>query len=124
MRDFFIFVITQHKHTNMSSNPLTYNEFLAFLMIYAAEMNLELCAEELVVIREKTGIDNIESIKTKLDRLSDIEALDVIDQHRKLYLSNKVDEEKVRQDLEALLQSSGQHSQIERAAVHILEKII
>jgi hypothetical protein len=108
----------------MSKPQLSYNEFLAFLMIYAAEMNLELSAEDLAVIREKTGINNIEAIKAKVDELSDIEAIELIDQHREIYLGNKVDEDKVRQDLEALLHTAGTHSQLERAAVHILEKMI
>ena len=47
-------------------------------MIYAAEMNLELSAEDLAVIREKTGINNIEAIKAKVDELSDIEAIELI----------------------------------------------
>jgi len=108
----------------MSNPTLTYHEFLAFLMIYAAELNLELSTDELAIIRQKTGIEQIEPIKTKVDILSDIEALELIEQHRKIYLSSATEEEKVRQDLEALLHSAGQHTQLERAAIHILEKLI
>lgn len=108
----------------MNNNLFTYNEFLAFLMVYAAEINIELSAEELAVICQKTNINNIDPIKQKVDSLSDAEALDLIEQHREVYLGNIESKAQVRQDLEDLLQSNGTHSQIERAAVHILEKLI
>jgi hypothetical protein len=108
----------------MENTTLTYNEFLAFVMVYGAQINLNLSAEELAFIKTKTGINNIDSIKQKVDDVNDIGAIEIIDTHRKIYLTTPEKEAKMRKDLEEMLQSSGEHSQLESVAVHILEKLI
>jgi hypothetical protein len=106
------------------NTPWSYNEFLAFLMIYGAQMNLALSEEELEFVKNKTGISNIEKIKERVARSSDIEALDIIEEYRKIYLDTTEKKEKVRQDLEGLLKSDPGHSQFEKVVIHILERII
>lgn len=102
----------------------TYNEFLAFLMVYAAEMNLDLSIEELEFIRSRTGIDSITGIKEKVDSVSDAVALDIIDDYRERYLNTPEQKAKVRHDLEDLLKAQPTTNQFEKAVVHILERII
>ena len=102
----------------------TYNEFLAFLLVYAAEMNDRLTKEELAFIKERTKISDIDKIKATIDSVNDIEAIDIIDQYRKIYLDTNEKKAQTKLDLENLLKTSGMHSQLEKAGVHILEKII
>ena len=110
----------------MATNPsnFTYNEFLAFLLVYAAEMNYTLTKEELAFIKERTQITDIEKIKATVDSVNDIAAIDIIEDYRKKYLDTKEKEAQAKIDLENLLKTSGIHSQLEKAGVHILEKII
>lgn len=109
---------------NQDNTDWTYQEFLAFILLYAAGMNLELAEGELQFIKDKTGIDDIGKIKNKLDDLSDSECIQTIESYKKIYLQTPESELKARRDLEALLKTPGTHSQFERAAVHILEKLI
>lgn len=102
----------------------TYNEFLAFLLVYAAEMNYSLTKQELDFIKERTQISDIGKIKATVDSVSDVEALDIIEDYRKKYLDSAEKKGQTKLDLENLLKTSGIHSQLEKAAVHILEKII
>ncbi len=102
----------------------SYNEFLAFLMVYAAQMNLVLSEEELDFIKNKTGISNIDSIKARVESISDIEALDIIEVYRNQYLDTKEKQEKVRQDLEGLLKADTGHSQLEKVVIHLLERVV
>ncbi|MCW5907112.1 MAG: hypothetical protein KIS94_04580 [Chitinophagales bacterium] len=105
----------------------TYNEFLAFLMLYAAESNMELTNEEVAFIQQRTGIADIERIKSVVDSVPDFEVLDIVEDYRKMYLDTPEKEEKVRQDLEDLLKTQSSHTrfhQLENAVVHILERII
>src|SRR5688572_27953593 len=102
----------------------TYNEFLAFLFVYAAEMNTKLSEEELEFIKARTHIVNVDAIKETVDSFSDAEVLELIDSYRKKYLDTNEKKEKARSDLENLLKTPGEHSQLEKVAVHILEKII
>ncbi len=102
----------------------TYNEFLAFLLIYAAEMNYSLTKDELAFIKERTRISDIEKIKATVDSVNDVAAIDIIEDYRKKYLGNKEQEAQAKTDLENLLKTPGIHSQLEIAGVHILEKLI
>lgn len=108
----------------METSNWSYNEFLAFLLIYAAEMNYPLSQEELKFIQSRTQIQNVEKIKSIVDKLSDIAALDLIEDYRNKYLSLPEKAQQAKTDLDNLLQTEGLHSQLEKAAVHILEKIL
>lgn len=102
----------------------SYNEFLAFLMIYGAEMNNALSDQELLFISTRTGVKDIEKIKRKVDNISDARAIEVIDEYKKTYLVTPDLREKVKHDLEELLKAPGEHSQFEKVVVHLIEKLI
>ena len=102
----------------------SYNEFLAFLLVFGAQMSLSLSAEELAYIQAKTGITDIAAIKAKVDSISDMEGLEIIEEYREQYINTKEDEIKAKRDLEALLQTGGLHSQLEKVAVHMIEKLL
>ncbi len=109
---------------NIDNRNWTYNEFLAFLLVYAAEMNYPLTKEELEFIRATTQIDDIEKIKTTVDSVNDIEAIEIIEECRRKHLHSHEKIAQARTDLQNLLKTPGLHSQLEKAAVHILEKLI
>ncbi len=102
----------------------SYNEFLAFLFVYAAEMNSPLTPEELQFIKSRTQIEDIEKIRNTVDSINDAEGIELIGTYRQKYLNTPEKKEKARTDLENLLKTPGKHSQLETAAVHILEKLI
>ncbi len=102
----------------------SYNEFLAFLMIYGAEMNYRLSPEELAFIKTKTGVADIDAIKRKVDHISDALALEQIDNYKKKYLVSPESQTKAKRDLEDLLKTPGMHSQLEKVVVHLIEKLI
>src|SRR4051812_27437386 len=99
----------------------SYNEFLAFLLVYAAEMNYPLTEEELQFIKARTQINDIEKIKSTVAAVKDVEAIDIIEEYRKKYLHTPEKELQAKTDLENLLKTPGIHSQLEMAGVHILE---
>lgn len=108
----------------LDNSKWTYNEFLAFLMVYGAEMDQNLTPEELNFIKAKTGIDDIEKIKVKVDSISDAEAIEVIDDYKCHYLSTPESKSKVKNDLEALLHTPGTHTQLEKVVVHMIERLL
>lgn len=102
----------------------TYEQFLAFVWMYTAETNYHLTELEIDFIKQNTGIEDIAPIQSLLDSVSDSEAIDLIAAYKTAHLSNPEAEAKARKDVEALLGSKGEHPQIERAALHILERIL
>lgn len=110
--------------TTIDNNNWTYNEFLAFLMVYGAQMNFNLSSEELEFIKTRTGIQNIEKIKSKVDSISDMEAIEVVAEYKKKYLSTPDTATKAKRDLEELLNTPGNHSQLEKVVVHLIERLL
>jgi hypothetical protein len=110
--------------THTDNGNWSYNEFLAFLMIYGAEMNQVLTQHELDFIKTRTGIHDIEKIKAKVDGISDAEALEIIDDYKALYLPTAESKSKVKNDLEGLLNTPGTHSQFEKVVVHLMERLL
>ena len=108
----------------IDDNNWSYSEFLAFLMVYGAQMNYTLSAEELEFIRQKTGIQDIEKIKAKVDSMNDMQAVEIIDSYKKKHLATPENTTKAKRDLEALLKTPGTHSQLEKVVVHLIEKLI
>jgi hypothetical protein len=102
----------------------TYNEFLAFLLVYSAEMNYPLTVEELQFIQTRTEISDILKIKQKVDSVSDAEAMDIIDDYKKRYLDTPEKSARAKQHLEDLLKTPVSHSPLETAVVHIIERFI
>ncbi|MBL0310886.1 MAG: hypothetical protein IPP77_14815 [Bacteroidetes bacterium] len=109
---------------NIETNSWTYEEFLAFILLYAAEMNQDLSPNEMKFIEEKTGVEDIDRIRQHLDKISDTESIETIDHYKKVYLTTTESTLKAKRDLEALLKTPGVHSQFEKAAVHMIEKLI
>ena len=109
---------------NIENSNWSYNEFLAFLMVYGAEMDQRLSADELEFIKTRTGIQDIGKIKNKVDGMSDAEAIDLIDDYKSKYLASAESKVKVKRDLEELLNTTGGHSQFEKAVVHLIERLL
>lgn len=102
----------------------TYNEFLAFLLVYGAQMTANINAEEKAFIKARTGITDIDKIVAQVNNMSDIEAIDIISDYRHRFLQTADKEEKVRHDLEDLLETNDKPSQLDNVIIHILEKLV
>ena len=110
--------------TNFDNGNWSYNDFLAFLMVYGAEMNQMLTKDELDFIKTRTGIEDIDKIKAKVNSISDAEAIEVIDSYKGKYLSTPESKTKVKSDLEGLINTPGHHTQFEKVVVHLLERLL
>lgn len=102
----------------------SYEEFLAFLLVYGAQMTANVSPEEKSFIKARTGINDIDKIIKQVNSMSDIEAIDIITDYRKRYLHTPDKEKKVRHDLEDLLKANDKPSQLDSAIIHIIEKLV
>lgn len=110
--------------TSINTGNWSYNEFLAFLMVYGAEMDQRLTDSELDFIKTRTGIQDIAKIKEKVSGISDIECLELIDVYKCQYLSTDESKAKAKNDLEELLNTPGSHTQFEKVVVHLIERLL
>ena len=110
--------------TDLNDSNWSYNEFLAFLLVYGSEMNQRLNQDELDFIKTRTGVEDIEKIKATLDGISDAEAIDIIEDCKRKYLATPESKSKVKNDLEGLLHTPGNHTQFEKVVVHLIERLL
>jgi hypothetical protein len=116
--------MSKESGTSLTNSNWSYSEFLAFIMIYGAEMNQHLTQSELDFIKTRTGIQDIAKIKEKVDGMSDAEGIELIDSYKSKYLSTSESKLKVKSDLEALLLTPGNHTQFEKVVVHFMERLL
>jgi len=116
--------MSKESTTSINNGNWSYSEFLAFLMVYGAEMNQHLTKDELDFIKTRTGIEDIAKIKAKVDGMSDIEGIELIDSYKNKYLATAESKHKVKSDLDALLNTPGNHTQFEKVVVHLMERLL
>ncbi|MFN8310449.1 MAG: hypothetical protein U0T73_10845 [Chitinophagales bacterium] len=102
----------------------TYKEFLAYALVYVAELDRKLSDEEIAFVRARTGIDDVLRFDRMIKQHSEGKSMEILSFFRKKYLGNADLEQAVRRDLEAIFDTEHQHQQFEKMALHLLEKII
>ncbi|MFN8275856.1 MAG: hypothetical protein U0T84_00095 [Chitinophagales bacterium] len=102
----------------------TYEEFLAFALVYVAELDGQLSSEEIAFVRQRTGLANVRYYDAIVKDLSDSESMEILALFKKRYLADTAAEQRVRTDLEAMFRSGHHHQQFERVALHLIEKLI
>lgn len=108
----------------VNDSAWTYNDFLAFLLVYGAQMTTTITPEEIAFIQARTGATDIDRIIAQVNDMSDVEAIEIIGDYRQRFLQAEDKKEKVRHDLEDLLKSNDKPSQLDNVIIHIIEKLI
>ena len=108
----------------VNDSAWTYNDFLAFLLVYGAQMTNTVTPEEIAFIKARTGAADVDGIIAQVNSMSDIEAIEIIGDYRQRFLQAEDKKEKVRHYLEDLLKSNDKPSQLDNVIIHIIEKLI
>ncbi len=103
---------------------LTYHEFLAFLLIYAAYADQEFVIEEKETILEKIKHDDFLKMKRYYQTLNDKEQLDVILENKSHYLPTKKQIEKSLNDVKEVFLADHKFLPIEQCYYIFLNKFL
>lgn len=101
-----------------------YEEFLAFLLLYAAQADLEMSEEEQELIVEKTGKAAFEQAKKELLRLNDYDALQTILSFKDRFFATETQKNDLINDIKSICKSDGKLSGIEQEITLMLAKIM
>jgi uncharacterized tellurite resistance protein B-like protein len=101
-----------------------YEEFLAFLLLYAAQADLEMSEEEQELIIEKTSKTAFEQAKKELLHLNDYDTLQTILSFKDRFFATEVQKNNLINDLKTICQSDGKLSDIEQELMLMLAKIM
>ena len=102
----------------------SYEEFLAFVLMYAAYADNEFVEEELDEIIKRVGFEKEEQARKIINKLSDSERIDLILSFREKYFPTEADHEKLYDDMKSIFQADGRYNQLEKAVLMYLKRIL
>lgn len=108
---------------NTDPNTWTTDEYEAFVMLIAAESDLELALEEKRSIMAKAG-ERWNDLLNHFRSMNDIERLDVLLVGRAQHLPTAADQERLLDEVRAVFEADSQYADIERGVMSILRKLI
>ena len=103
---------------------LNIGEYLAYILLYAANADFETEKEELEIIRENFSKEEFGRIKKAFDETSDSERLGVIMHYRDAYIGLLNDTSLVTEQLRSIFMADEKYSAVEKAVFIFLKKLL
>jgi hypothetical protein len=103
---------------------LDINEYLAYILLYAANADFEIGKEELDIIRESVSREDYKRIRKSFDESNDAERLGVIMHYRDAYMDILIDSPAVVNQLKAIFLADDRYPSIENAVFIYLKKLL
>ena len=103
---------------------LDISEYLAYILLYAANADFEMAKAEMDIIRESISREDFRKIKKSFDEANDAERLSVIMHYRDAYLDVLVDSPAVMNQLKAIFMADEKYSAVEKAVFIFLNKLL
>ncbi|TSA27606.1 MAG: TerB family tellurite resistance protein [Bacteroidetes bacterium] len=107
-----------------NTSDWTYNQFLAYLLLYAAHADTKLTDEEKEVIFSRTGTHNYHAVKTHFGHANDYERLQVILGFRDSYFPDEHSRKKLLKNLHELFLSDYEFSAAEQGFLLGIKRVL
>ena len=101
-----------------------YNEFLAFVLLYAAHVDIEYSDEEKAKVQALVNKNSYQKIYEDFNNMSDYAALQVIINYKGLYYPTAERKEELLSKIKELFYSDGDFSKMEKELLHFLTKLL
>lgn len=108
----------------MKNNDWTYEEFRAFAMLFAANADGHITADEENLIERTLPPDQYARVKQCFLECPDSEALDIILSYKEKYCTTPADKERLLADMKMIYEAHNGFEQIERGVHHIFERML
>jgi hypothetical protein len=102
----------------------TYEEFHAFIMLYAANTDGHITREEEELIVPTLTAAEYTRIKSVFMACDDADALDIIFSYREQYCQTQADKDRILADMVEICEANSGLEQIERGVFHIFERML
>ena len=107
-----------------NSLKYNYNEFLAFLLLYASHVDLEFSEIEKSKILKLVSTDKYEKIYTEFKELNDYQTLQTILDYKGVYYPTPEQKNELIEKVKIQFFSDGQFDSIEKEVLFFLEKLL
>lgn len=101
-----------------------YQQFLAFVLLYAANSDQDVKTEELSLIEKKVGNEALTRARQEFEKLSDHEIIDLIVDQRDQFFADEQGRDKILADVQEVYEADHNYSLTERNTMMMLKKII
>ncbi len=102
----------------------SYNEFLAYLLLYAANADFNINDEERKLLLSGLNTYDYNNISKAFDKSNDYERLQVIESFRDSYYPDDHSKEKLLNDLKKIFLADEEYNSVERAVFMGLRKVL
>jgi len=103
---------------------LNLKEYLAYLLLYAANADFEIEKEELEIIEKSLDHADYERVRKAFDKANDAGRLEVIMHYKKVFLNVLVDPDAVTAQLKEVFMADEEYPSIEKAVFIYLKKLL
>jgi hypothetical protein len=100
------------------------NQFLAFVLLYGANFDMEYSPEEKQIIHSLLDKDHYLEVRDKFRSLNDSQCIDLITSFKGLYFPTPELTEELLHELDVLLQSDGNYKNIENGCRSMLHRLL
>lgn len=100
----------------------TTNEFEAFVLMIAANADLETDSKELKIIKSKAG-RGYEKVEELFADLNDVQRINLVIDHKNHFLAKPSDVERMKQEVHEIMTANGHFSMMEREIEHMLDRL-
>lgn len=106
------------------NNTWSYDEFHAFVMLYAANVDGHITQEETNLITPTLEPEAYKSVYGIFKQLDDSRALDVILSYREKYCATPADRQKILSDMVKIYEANSVFEQIERGVHSMFQRML
>lgn len=108
----------------MNTSDYSFNDFLTYLLIYAANVDAEYKANEIEHIVHFYGDESFLKMSDVYDEHTDAESLAFLQELRTHFTDVENFHQKVKDALVEVFKSDGEFSDIEKKSLHFLEEVL
>ncbi|MDX1684636.1 MAG: hypothetical protein R3275_05320 [Saprospiraceae bacterium] len=112
--------------TKIQQKPPEWNEkeFLAFILLYAANLDMEYRDEEKKLIQELLDKEHYVKVRDVYRELNDHQCLQLIQEYKGWYFPTAERTEVLLSKLDELFEADGDYSNLESACRHMLHRLL
>jgi hypothetical protein len=104
----------------MSELKWSYNEFLTFLLIYIAHVDMEFAEEEKAMIKKNMGEKNYDKMLAEFESMSDFAAYQAIMDYKGVYYPTAEQKAEIMEKIKDLFHADGEFNVMEKELMHFL----
>ncbi len=102
----------------------SYNEFLAFLLIYISHVDMEFAEEEKAMIKKNVGIQAYEKMLAEFEEMSDYKAYETILSYKGVYFPTVEQKNELIDKMNELFHADAEFNIMEKELLHFLDKMM